>query len=170
MLLFPSTMQSESESRSVVSDSLRPHGPYSLWNSPGQNTGVGSHSLLQGIFQTQGSNPGLPCCRRILYQMNHQGNYNAISFLNASSLPKSREKEYTILVMLVQISFITSHEFYIYLFIFNFLFCFGVQMISNVLVSDVQQSNSVIHIHASIHFQILFPFMLLYNIEHAFYI
>ena len=43
-------------------------------------------------------------------------------------------------------------------------------MISNVLISDVQQSNSVIHIHAPIHFQILFPFMLLYNIEHAFYI
>ena len=40
-----------SESRSVVSDSLRPHGLYSPWNSPGQNTGVGSLSLLQGIFQ-----------------------------------------------------------------------------------------------------------------------
>ena len=40
----------ESESHSVVSDSLQSHGLYSLWNSPGQNTGVGSHSLLQGIF------------------------------------------------------------------------------------------------------------------------
>ena len=39
------------------------------WNSPGQNTGVGSLSLLQGIFPTQGSNPGLPHCRRILYQL-----------------------------------------------------------------------------------------------------
>ena len=38
---------------SVVSDSLQPHGLYSLWNSPGQNTGVGSHSLLQEIFPTQ---------------------------------------------------------------------------------------------------------------------
>ena len=37
------------------------------WNSPGQNTGVGSLSLLQGIFPTQGSNPGLPSCRQILY-------------------------------------------------------------------------------------------------------
>ena len=36
-------------------------------NSPGQNTGVGSFSLLQGIFPTQGSNPGLPHCRQILY-------------------------------------------------------------------------------------------------------
>ena len=38
-----------------MSDSLGPHGLYSPWNSPGQNTGVGSHSLLQGIFPTQGS-------------------------------------------------------------------------------------------------------------------
>ena len=47
----------ESESCSVVSDSLPPHGLYSPWNSPGQNTGVGSRSLPQGIFPTQGSNP-----------------------------------------------------------------------------------------------------------------
>ena len=43
---------SETESRSVVSDSLRPHGLYTPWNSPGQNTGVGSLSLLQRIFST----------------------------------------------------------------------------------------------------------------------
>ena len=43
------------------------------WNSPGQNTGVGSLSLLQGIFPTQGSNPGLPHCRQILYQLSHRG-------------------------------------------------------------------------------------------------
>ena len=46
---------------------------YSPWNSPGQNTGVGSLSLLQGIFPTQGSNPGLLHCRQILYQLNHKG-------------------------------------------------------------------------------------------------
>ena len=62
----------ESESRSVVSDSLRPHGLYSPWNSPGQNTGVGSLSLLQGVFPTQGSNPGLPQCRWLLYQLSHR--------------------------------------------------------------------------------------------------
>ena len=50
----------ESESRSVMSNSLQPHGLYSPCNCPGQNTGVGSLSLLQGIFPTQGSNPGLP--------------------------------------------------------------------------------------------------------------
>ena len=64
--------KSESESHSVVSDSLRPHGLYSPWNSPGQNTGVNSHSLLQGIFPTQGSNPDLPHCRQILYQLSHK--------------------------------------------------------------------------------------------------
>ena len=53
--------------------SLRPCGPYSPWNSPGQNTGVGSLSLLQGIFPTQGLNPGLPHCRQILYQLSHKG-------------------------------------------------------------------------------------------------
>ena len=65
-----------SESRSVVSDSLRPHGLYSPWNSPGQNTGVVSLSLLQGIFPTQGSNPGLPHCRRSLYQLSYQAGAN----------------------------------------------------------------------------------------------
>ena len=55
------------ESRSVMSDSLWPHGLYSPWNSPGQNTGVGSLSLLQGIFPTQGLNLCLPHCRQILY-------------------------------------------------------------------------------------------------------
>ena len=62
-----------SESRSVMSDSLRPHGLYSPWNSPGQNTGVGSLSLLQGIFPTQGLNPGFPHCKQILYQLIHKG-------------------------------------------------------------------------------------------------
>ena len=49
-----------------------PQGLYSPWNSPGQNTGVGSLSLLQGIFPTQGSNSGLPHCRQILYQLSHR--------------------------------------------------------------------------------------------------
>ena len=62
-----------SEGRSVVSSSLRPLGLYSLWNSPGHNTGVGSLSLHQGIFPTQGLNPGLLHCRQILYQLSHQG-------------------------------------------------------------------------------------------------
>ena len=42
-------------------------------DSPGQNTGVGCHALFQGIFPTQGSKPGLPHCRQILYHLSHQG-------------------------------------------------------------------------------------------------
>ena len=54
--------ESVSESSSVVADSLPPHGPHCPWNSLGWNTGVGSRSLLQGIFPTQESNPGLVHC------------------------------------------------------------------------------------------------------------
>ena len=53
------------ESLSVVSNSLRTHGLYSPWNSPGQNTGVGSLPLLQRIFPTQGSNSGVWHCRQM---------------------------------------------------------------------------------------------------------
>ena len=62
-----------SESCLVVSDSSWPYGLYNPWNSPGQNTGVGSCSLLQGIFLTQGSNPVLSHCKRMLYPLSHQG-------------------------------------------------------------------------------------------------
>ena len=40
-------------------------------DSPGKNTGVVCHDLLQGIFPTQGLNPGIPCCRQILYHLSH---------------------------------------------------------------------------------------------------
>ena len=72
-----------------MSDSLRPHGLYSPWNSPGQNTGVGSLSLLQGIFPTQGLNPGLTRCRQILYQLSHQGSprYNMLTTKSLFSIP-----------------------------------------------------------------------------------
>ena len=62
-LLF--VVSTESEIHSAVSDSLGPRGLYSPWNSPGQNTGVGSLFLLQGTFPTQGWNPGLLHCRQI---------------------------------------------------------------------------------------------------------
>ena len=71
MLLFSHSLKNlKSESGSVMSDSLWPHGPCSPWNSPGQNTGVGSWSLLQGIFPSQGLNTGY---RWILYQLSHLG-------------------------------------------------------------------------------------------------
>ena len=63
----------ESESCSVVSNSLQPHGLYSPWNYPGQNTGVDSLSLHQGVFPNQRVNSGLLHCRQILYQLSHQG-------------------------------------------------------------------------------------------------
>ena len=78
---------------------LRSHGLYSPWNSPGQNTGVGSLSFLQGIFPTQGLNPGLPHCRRILYQLSyhklsHKGTprileWVAYPFSRGSSQPRN---------------------------------------------------------------------------------
>ena len=63
---------------------LRHHGlqPTRLlcpWDSPGKNTGVGCHAFLQGIFPTQGSNPGLPHCRQILYHLSHQGSSRILS-------------------------------------------------------------------------------------------
>ena len=125
-LTFPLTFlsKSESENCSVMSDSLWPHGlgPARLlcpWNSPGKNTGVGSCSLLQGIFPTQGSNPGLPhCskisllqgifptqglnpglrhCRWILYCLSHQGSpwtleWVVYSFSRGSSWPRNRTR------------------------------------------------------------------------------
>ena len=65
-------------SRSVMSDSLQPHGLQlsrfpCAWDSPGKSIGVGSHFLLQGIYPTQGSNPGHLQCRQILYHLSHQG-------------------------------------------------------------------------------------------------
>ena len=87
----------EGESRSVVSDSLRPHGLQSPWNSPGQNTGRGSLSLLQGIFPTQRLNPGLPHCRQILYQLSHKGSprileWVAYPFSSGSSWIRNRTR------------------------------------------------------------------------------
>ena len=59
-----------------MSDSLRPRGATRLlrpWDFLGKSTGEGCHFLLQGIFPTQGSNPGLPHCRQTLYRLSHQG-------------------------------------------------------------------------------------------------
>ena len=78
-----------------MTNSLRPRGVYSPWNSPGQNTGVGSLSLLQGIFPTQGLNPGLVHCGQILYQLSHKGSsrileWVAYPFASGSSQPRNR--------------------------------------------------------------------------------
>ena len=86
--------ENESVSHSVRSDSLQPHGLQCPWNSPGQNTGMGSHSLLQWIFPTQGSNPGLLHYRWILYQLSHQGSPRILKwvvypFSSRSSWPRN---------------------------------------------------------------------------------
>ena len=83
----------ESESHSVAFNSLQPHELCSPWNSPGQDTGVGSLSLLQGIFPTPGSNPGLQHCGQILYQLSYQGSprileWAAYPFSRGSSWPR----------------------------------------------------------------------------------
>ena len=83
----------ESESGSVVSDSLWAQGLYSPWNSLGQNTGVGSLSLLQQIFLTQESDSGLPLCKWIPYQLSHKGSprvleWVAYPFSSRSSWPR----------------------------------------------------------------------------------
>ena len=77
-------------SHSVMSDSLRPHGlqPKRLlcpWDFPGENAGVGCHFLLQEIFLTQRSNPGLPHCRQTLYRPRHQGSKVLITGSRSSS-------------------------------------------------------------------------------------
>ena len=81
-------------SHSVLSNSLWPHGLYSPWHS-GQNIGVGSLSLLQGKFPTQGLNPGLPHFRQILYLLSHKRSprileWIAYPFSRGSSQPRNR--------------------------------------------------------------------------------
>ena len=77
-----------------MSNSLQPHELFSPLNFRGQNTGVGSLSLLQGIFPTQRSNPSLPHCRQVLYQLSHQGSprileWVAYPFFSRSSWPRN---------------------------------------------------------------------------------
>ena len=84
-----------SKSLSVMSDPLQPHGLYSPWNSLGQNTGVGSLSLLQGIVPTQGSNPGIPHHRQILYQLSYKESPRILEWVayplsSGSSQPRNR--------------------------------------------------------------------------------
>ena len=82
-------------SRSVMPDSLRPHGlqPTRLlcpWDFPGKDTEVGCHFLLQGIFPTQGSNPGLLHCRQILYLLSYKGSplseFSLVQFSSVAQL------------------------------------------------------------------------------------
>ena len=89
------TPWTESESCSVMSDSLWPHGLCSPWNSPGQNTRVGNLSLPQGIFPTQELNPGLLHCRWIPYPMDYRPPVSSVhgilqEILGWIAMPSSR--------------------------------------------------------------------------------
>ena len=87
----------------LVAQSCQTLGPHGLWptrslcpwDSSGENTGVSCYALLQGIFPTQGSNPGLPHCGWILYQLSHEGSprildWLAYPFSRGSSRPRNR--------------------------------------------------------------------------------
>ena len=75
-------------------------------DSPGKNTGVGCHVLLQGIFPTQGSNPDLPHWGWILYHLSHQGNPRVLEWVaKSSSRGSSQPKDQT------QVSCITGRFF-----------------------------------------------------------
>ena len=70
-----------------MSNSFRPHEPQPTrllcpWNSPGKNSGVTCHSLVQGIISTQGLNLGLLHCGQILYNLSHQGSPNICGYLH----------------------------------------------------------------------------------------
>ena len=99
-------------SHSVLSNSLQPHGlsPTRLlhpWDFPGKNTGVGCHFLLQGSFLIQGSNPGLPHCRQMLYHLSHQG-----SQINSASTHKKVYHQYKV-PLLPQIPFVQVNHIYV---------------------------------------------------------
>ena len=81
----------------ILCDSMHcsPPGSSVHGDSPGKNTGVGCHALLQGIFPSQGSNPGLLHCRQILYHLSHQGSprilqWVACPFFRGSGQPRNR--------------------------------------------------------------------------------
>ena len=79
------------------SDSLPPYGLYSPWNSPGQNTEVGSLSLLQGHLPDPGIEPGSPALQQILYKLNYKGSprileWVAYPFSSGSSWPKNQTR------------------------------------------------------------------------------
>ena len=98
-----------------MSDSLWPHGlPLTRllcpWNSPVKNTGVSSHSLLQRLFLTQRSNPGLLHCRQILYHLSHQGSPFIISSNTSPRLPAPWKTIQPFSLVLMQLSQSSVHS------------------------------------------------------------
>ena len=85
-----SIVKVKNENLSVMSNSLRPHGLYSPWNSPGQNTGVGSHSLLQGIFP--GVKPRSPALQMDSLQAEPQGKFRWVAYPFSRRSARHRNK------------------------------------------------------------------------------
>ena len=93
---------------SVMSDSLWPHGLYSPWNSPGQNTGVGSFSFLQGISPTQESHPGLLHWRWIIYQLSHKESPRILEWVTYPFYSGSSQPRYLTGVSCIASGFFTN--------------------------------------------------------------
>ena len=88
---FQRAIQNPKVKHAQWSDCLQPHRQYSPWNSPGQNIGVDILSLLQDIFPAQRSNPGLPHCRQILYQLSYKRSLRILGWVAYSfSWPRNR--------------------------------------------------------------------------------
>ena len=132
-----------------MSNSLWPHGLYSPWNSPGQNTGVGSRSLLQGIFPTQGSNPGLLHCGQILYKLCYQRSPKALgskwwqpSSLHSSDTPWVALKAWKFFQLLPTI-LISPSFVHLYFPLFQYL------LLSNVGFINAHLSQAGAHLQGS---------------------
>ena len=109
-LILPKSnyLKLKSESCSVESDSLWLHELYSPWNSPGQNTGVGSLSFLQGNLPNPGIEPSLPHCTRILYQLTHEGSPRILEWVACPSSSGSSWPRNWIRVSCIVGRFLTS--------------------------------------------------------------
>ena len=114
-----------------MSDSLWPHGLYRLfhpWDFPGKNTGVGCHFLLQGIFPTQGLNPGLPHSRQMLYCLSHPGSQSKEAPFSSNCLKDVLEVIFFFLIYMFENSWIFF--FFIWLIVWVWIEFWGKKIIS----------------------------------------
>ena len=96
MFLQPIVLCLVTQSCPALCDTMYPVRLLCPWASPGKKTGVGCHALLQGIFSTQGLNPGLPHCRQILCRLSHQGSPRILEWVACPfSRGSSRSKNQT---------------------------------------------------------------------------